>query len=397
MFNFAERTAEKQIALYNLASYFLPIANDVSNNNWQTSQIGHNIAKHTTDNFPEAVNIKIALFTIGECEGTANKTSDFTDLRQELYRLHFEDLPQLADLGNLQLMPTKKETFKQIEKVCATLLENKIMPLVIGGGHDISYAIYKAYASVEKIITFTAVDCSFDLGAEQDKINSHSYLSKMISYQPNHLFNFCNIGYQSYFESPAAIQMLDDIHFDSYRLGFVKANLFEVEPIMRNTDFVSFDLSCVSSAFSAANAYASPNGLDGAESCSVMRYAGLSDKVTSCGIFEYNEQLDSTKQTSKLIAQMLWYFLEGFKQRKNELNPNLKACTKYTVTFDDGENEVLFYKSNKTGRWWIGVPFSISDKQKKENYFVACSYRDYEQSNQGEPPERWIKTFQKLN
>ena len=94
---------------------------------------------------------------------------------------------------------------------------------------------------------------------------------------------------------------------------------------------------------------------------------------------------------------MFWYFLDGFKQRKNELNPNLNECTKYTVSFDDGKNEVQFYKSNKTGRWWIGVPFSNSEKKKKDNYFVACSYRDYEQSNQGEPPERWIKTYQKLN
>ena len=383
--------------MYNLASYFLPVDDDIAIKNWQSSQIGHSIAKHTTDNFPETNNIKIAFFTVAECQGTENKTTSFSELRKELYHLHFEDLPVLADLGNLQLMPTKKETFKQLEEVCAILFRHNIIPLLIGGGNDISYAIYKAYASVEKIITFTAVDSSFDLGAEQEKINSHSYLSKIISYQPNHLFNYCNIGYQSYFESPAAIQMLNEVHFDSYRLGFIKANLFEVEPIMRNTDFVSFDLSCVSSAFSSANIYANPNGFDGAESCSIMRYAGLSDKLSSCGIFEYNEELDLANQTSKLIAQMMWYFLEGVKHRKDELNPDLKSCTKYTVSFDDGVNEVEFYKSNKTGRWWIGVPFSNSDKEKKDNYFVACSYRDYEQSNQGEPPERWIKTFQKLN
>ena len=76
----------------------------------------------------------------------------------------------------------KKETFKQLEEVCAILFRHNIIPLLIGGGNDISYAIYKAYASVEKIITFTAVDSSFDLGAEQEKINSHSYLSKIISY-----------------------------------------------------------------------------------------------------------------------------------------------------------------------------------------------------------------------
>ena len=366
-------------------------------NNWQSSQIGHSIKKHTTNYFPEISNAKIAFFSVAECEGTENKCNDFSSIRKEFYNLHFEELPLLVDLGNLQLMPTKQESFKQIEKVCAILLQNSIIPFVIGGGQDISYAIYKAYASIGKIITFTSVDNAFDLGAEEDKIHSHSYLSKIISYQPNHLFNYCNIAYQSYFESPAAIEMLDKVHFDAYRLGFIKANLFEVEPIMRNTDFLSFDISAIAHAVASANVYASPNGLDGAESCSIMRYAGLSDKVTSCGIFEYNNSLDNFGQTAKLIAQIFWYFLDGFKQRKNELNPNLNECTKYTVSFDDGLNEVQFYKSNITGRWWIGVPFSNSEKKKKDNYFVACSYRDYEQSNQGVPPERWIKTYNKLD
>ncbi len=383
--------------MYNLSSYFLPVDEGLQTINWQASQIGNHVSKHTTENFPEITNAKIALFSVSECEGTENKCNDFSKIREFFYKLHFEDFPIMVDLGSLQLMPTKKESFKQIEKVFATLLENNILPFIIGGGQDVSYAIYKAYASLERIITFTAVDKTFDLGAEEDKIHAHSYLSKMISFQPNHLFNYCNVSYQSYFESPAAIEMLHKIHFDTYRLGFVKANLFEVEPIMRNTDFLSFDISAISSAYAWANAYTSPNGLNGIESCSIMRYAGLSDKITSCGIFEYNESLDTNGQTAQLISQMMWYFLEGFKQRKNELNPNLDECTKYTVSFDNGVNEVVFYKSNKTGRWWIGVPFSGSDTDKKNNYFVACSYRDYEQSNQGEPPERWIKTFQKLN
>jgi hypothetical protein len=31
-----------------------------------------------------------------------------------------------------------------------------------------------------------------------------------------------------------------------------------------------------------------------------------------------------------------------------------------------------------------------------QNYYVACSYRDYEIANQGEVPERWLKTLNKL-
>ena len=141
--------------MYNLSSHFLPIEDDLLAENWQSSQIGHCIAKHTSTVFPEITNAKIAFFSVAEFEGTENKCSDFSAIRKEFYKLHFADLPPLVDLGSLQLMPTKKESFKQIEKVCTTLLENDIIPMLIGGGQDISYAIYKAYASIGKIITFS--------------------------------------------------------------------------------------------------------------------------------------------------------------------------------------------------------------------------------------------------
>ena len=143
--------------------------------------------------------------------------------------------------------------------------------------------------------------------------------------------------------------------------------------------------------------YGKNNGLTGEDSCKIMRYAGISDKLTATGVFEYNQSLDENNQTAKLVAQMIWYFLEGYKARKKELNPNVKDCVKYTVAFDDGKNEIVFYKSNNSGRWWMGVPFKREKKQSLQKYFVACSYQDYEKANHGEIPERWIKTLRKLD
>ena len=146
--------------------------------------------------------------------------------------------------------------------------------------------------------------------------------------------------------------------------------MHEIEPIMRNTDFLSFDLSAIQHSYAGANVYSTPNGLTGEESCKIMRYAGISDKLTATGVFEYNQSLDENNQTAKLVAQMIWYFLEGYKSRKKELNPNLKDCIKYTVAFDDGQNEIVFYKSNNSGRWWMGVPFKREKKQSLQKYFA---------------------------
>jgi arginase family enzyme len=382
-----------------LHSYFKPLNSGIYavKDRWETTQIGRLIDFHTDDHFPEVKFAEMAIFNVPEYEGSKNK-SDSQDckIRASFYQLHKEKLPRIVDLGTLQLMPTRKESFHSIQVVCEALIHDGIIPVIIGGGHDISYAVYKAYAALEKFITLTAVDKSFDIGLEDDKLASYSHFGKIISHKPSHLFHYVSLGYQSYFVSNMATEMLKEMNFDLLRLGDLKANFQEVEPIMRNTDFLSFDISAIQYAYAQANVYNSPNGLTGEEACQIMRYAGVSDKLSVVGLFEYNQKLDVNNQTAQLLSQMLWYFIDGYKLRKQELNPNLKNCIQYTVAFEDGKNEIIFYKSQSSGRWWMGVPFKKEGEKQLQNYFVACSYRDYELANQGEVPERWLKTYNKF-
>ena len=382
-----------------IQSYFNPVNSDLyaDKNKWETTQIGRGIETHIEDFFPDVKFAEIAIFNVPEYEGSKNSASDSDcKIRASFYCFHHENLPRIADLGTLQLMPTRKESFKIIQEVCEELLHNGIIPFIIGGGHDLSYAIYKAYASLDKFITLTAVDSKFDIGLEDDHLASFSHFGKIISHKPSHLFHYTNLGYQSYFVSSIANDMLQAMNFDTIRLGELKANFNEAEPIMRNTDFLSFDISAIQHAYAGANVYSSPNGLNGEDVCKIMRYAGVSDKITAVGLFEYNQDLDVNNQTAYLLSEMLWYFVDGYKIRKNELNPNMKDCTKYTVAFEDGKNEITFYKSQSSGRWWIGVPFRKEGVKELQNYYVACSYRDYEIANQGEIPDRWLKTLNKF-
>ena len=73
-------------------------------------------------------------------------------------------------------------------------MQNGILPLVIGGGHDITYAIYKAYSAIDKSITFTAVDKKFDLGNKDEKISNTNFFSKILEAKPNNLFHYNNIS-----------------------------------------------------------------------------------------------------------------------------------------------------------------------------------------------------------
>jgi arginase family enzyme len=382
-----------------LQSYFNPLKSDLysDKNRWETTQIGRKIVSHTEVLFPDLKFTEIAVFNVPEYDGSKNSPSQFDcKIRALFYSFHHENLPRISDLGILQLMPTRKESFIRIQSVCEQLLHNGIIPFIIGGGHDLSYAVYKAYVSLDKFITLTTIDSKFDIGLEDDNLASFSHLGKMISHKPSHLFHFTNLGYQTYFVSSIANDMLQAMNFDTIRLGELKANFTDAEPIMRNTDFLSFDISAIQHAYAGANVYSSSNGLNGEDACKLMRYAGVSDKITAVGLFEYNQDLDVNNQTAYLLAEMLWYFLDGYTIRKDELNPNMNDCSKYTVAFEDGKNEITFYKSQKSGRWWIGIPIIKEGVNEPQKYYVACSYRDYEIANQGEIPERWLKTLNKF-
>ena len=68
---------------------------------------------------------------------------------------------------------------------------------------------------------------------------------------------------------------------------------------------------------------------------------------------------------------------------------------KFILNLDTFEYELIFYKSEKTDRWWVEVP---SFKTNKTNHIlISCTYDDYKDAGNGDVPERWLKTFQKIN
>ena len=89
------------------------------------------------------------------------------------------------------------------------------------------------------------------------------------------LFNYSNIGNQSFLNSQETLELIHDLYFDSYRLGVVRSDIEEVEPILRNADILSVDLSSVRLSDAPATYEGSPNGFYGEEMCQILRYAGL--------------------------------------------------------------------------------------------------------------------------
>jgi len=348
--------------------------------------------------FPDLNNIKIAIVGVEEGRGSVGNYgtgSNLNEIRKELYKLYPGNWPiSVADLGNIPQGNTIEDTYFAVGELLSYLIKNKIIPIIIGGSQDLTYANYRAYDRLEQTVNIVAVDNKFDLGSIEDELTSDSYLSKIVMNQPNNLFNYSNIGYQTYFNSQDEIDLLDSLFFDTYRLGEVTNSLQLVEPLMRDADIVSVDLSAIRNADAPANNNGTPNGFTGAEICAIARYAGISDKVTSFGVYEYNSKYDSKTQTAQLISQMIWYFVEGVNYRAKDYPFGLlDDYQKFIVPIED---QVLnFHKSNKSGRWWMEINLNANNKFKR-HALIPCTYQDYISATNQEIPDRWIKTLKKL-
>lgn len=360
------------------------------------------IAKHTDEfGFPNLDQINIAIIGVGEDRATLNKGCGKApnEIRNWFYGLfsHWNNI-QIADIGNIKRGHQIDDTYFALKEVIAELLKSDIVPMIIGGGHDLTYANYLAYENIGRVINIAAIDPIFDLGHDEHELNSKSYLSRIILHQPNFLFNYTNIGYQTYFVDQDSLVLMKNLYFDINRLGNVRADMEEAEPMVRNADILSIDISSIKNADAPASDNAMPNGFTGEEMCKICRYAGMSDKLSSIGFYELNPSLDRNGQSAHLFAQMMWYFLDGFSNRRNDLpENNNEDYIKFNVQIENFKDELVFLKSKKTDRWWMIVGSKDLVNQKyKRHQFVPCSYYDYQTALNQEIPDRWWKVQQKL-
>jgi arginase family enzyme len=353
-------------------------------------------------NFPDYQQADLAIIGVREERNAVDNTGCALapdHVREYLYQLYPGPFPvRLVDLGNLKTGHSVSDTYFALSSVIAELIGKNVLPIIIGGSQDLTYANYQAYQSLGQIINIVAVDSMFDLGSSEQELNSRSFLSSIILHQPNYLFNYANIGYQTYFVDQDALKLMKNLFFDTYRLGIVRQNLEEVEPIVRNADLLSFDISSVRHSDAPGNANATPNGFYGEEAIQIIRYAGLSDKLTSIGFYEVNPREDRKDQTAHLVAQMIWYFMDGFYNRAHDFPfRNEEDYMKYRVTIADHKEEIVFFKSKKSDRWWMEIPLPVEQRIKYErHYLVPCSYADYQAACNNDIPDRWWMVYQKL-
>ena len=361
--------------------------------------LGNKISVHTKENgVPNIEKIDIAIIGVPENRNDINYIGEeinLSEIRKSFYTLYPGNWSiKIADFGDLAPGESIEETYQNLTSLVSYFVKNNIIPLIIGGSQDLTYANYRAYDDFKNTINIVNVDSNFDLGDSSKPIKNNSYLGKIILEEPHNLFNYTTIGYQTYYNSQIEIDLMEKLYFEAYRLGEVCNNINSVEPVMRDADIVTIDLRSIKSSELSSRQKLSPNGFDGKEICSISRYAGISNKVSSFGIFEYKSS-NEDEITEMLIAQILWYFIEGVNCRIIDDDfKNISNFQKFSVIVQ--KYELVFYRNVKTSRWWIEIPDSSKkDTKLKEHSLLPCTHDDYQNANEGIIPERWYKAHKK--
>ncbi|WP_373055714.1 formimidoylglutamase [Zunongwangia sp. H14] len=365
--------------------------------NLDRQSIGANIKIHTAETgLPELDNVQVAIIGIKENRRSSNRDEalHFYKVRSAFYKLFPGNWHiNFADLGDIEKGAEVEDTYFAVQSIVAQLVKKDVIPLLLGGSQDLIYAQYRAYDTLDQMVNLVNIDRKFDLGDADNPISNESYVGKIVINKPYNLFNYSNLGYQTYFNSQNEIELMERLFFDAYRLGEISADIALIEPVMRDANLVGMDLGATSATAMGHGLHDSPNGFDGKEICSLARYAGISDKVSSFGIYEYDSRYGSLG--NMLVAQIMWYFIEGINYRSNENTISAKQeFIKYQVPVD--EDILVFFKSPLSGRWWIEIPFLANVNTKlKRHTLLPCSEEDYLEACNQVIPERWYKAKRK--
>lgn len=322
----------------------------------------------------------------------AGKAPD--EIRKHLYSLNrIGPRVRILDLGNLKLGHTVNDSYFALRDICDYFIENRQTVIVLGGSQDLTFGITKAFEG--RLFNLVTLDPKLDYRKGVKTINSENYLNLIFEKQKN-LYSYTAIGYQNYFVDATELDQFNNFYWDLKRLGQIRYDLPGSEPIFRDANVFSFDFNAIRFQDAPGQSFASPNGLYSEEACQLARYAGTSDAMNVAGFFNLIPDKDLSGNSSKLMAHIVWHFIEGFVSRKPEdPTDDSDNFQQFIVDMSDMDMTIGFFQSRLSGRWWMEI--ADFEQRGRGLYVVPCDEDDYQKASHGEIPDRWWKNMRKLH
>ncbi len=377
------------VASQGLSLLFDPVSPEASFGFEHYSFLAQRIKSHT-DQFPDFRNCHLAIVGVLEDRGNPSNEGAFAGadhIRRALYGLRASHVKyNVVDLGNLRPGDTLEDSHLRLKEVVRILIENQVVPIIIGGTHDHTLPVVMAYEELGRTLTLVNVDSRSDTEPGTHLGMAHHHIGRILTRHKNSIQRYIHLAYQTYLMDENILAAIDQHHHFKMRIGEIRDDLSATEPLIRSADFFSFDAGAIRMSDAPGNALAFPFGLTGEEACQMAWYAGSSSLLSCFGLFECNPSHDYRDVSASVMATMLWYFIEGFYHRSDDLSFSPAVATRYAVMVSGVPNdEIAFFRSNTSGKWWMEIPGSNGENEK-----VPCREEDYLQCLEGDIPLRWL-------
>jgi len=248
------------------------------------------------------------------------------------YLTDISDL-KVYDFGNIIIENRKPaETYERISEVIYELAKKEIIPIVLGGGHDITLpcvtGLLKWYSKIGGI----NIDVHFDVREQKgDFVSSGMAFRKLLEIGKNGSFkgkNFVEIGadgtvnskkYFIYLKNNDVtvipIKMIRDLITQKKDIETFMNTAFSTASKNTEAIFTSLDIDSVSSDAAPGCSFTNPNGFSTDEISRIAHSLGFNKQVKYFDIVEVNPKFDIDNRTSRLCARVISCFLTGYKQR----------------------------------------------------------------------------------
>lgn len=264
---------------------------------------------------------------------------------------------------------------KFISQACYEFLNlNNVLPVMVSQGSAYKHILNSTddeEFSFKKVFINNKVDLS--MITNDDDLASTGYLAVQKHYSNQQHWVKC-----------------EEESYNFLRLGKLKNQLDVAEAIIRDAEYIEFNINSIRYGDLKSHKDCPITGLTIEETCQLMKYIGTANQLKFLNICGYNPDQDLDGKVGECIAMMLWYFLEG-RESRTEIQAKLNSSEfqEFLVQPNHLSVALRFFKHKITGQWWVKLPEEIAE----ENLVLACSERDYYQACNDEVSDRLMQAM----
>lgn len=214
--------------------------------------------------------------------------------------------PGVFDAGDICPADTLEETHERVTAATTALLALGLLPVAIGGGHDLTWPFVRAVAQARGPLTGVYFDAHLDV---REAPGSGMAFRRLLESRYARALTVHGL-------SPFVNSRVHAEWFGKYG-GTVASDSFVKLPA-GDALFVSFDLDVLDAAHAPGVSAPNPAGWTALEAGRWVQAAGNDRRVQCFDVMELNPRFDVDGRTARVAAQLFLSFLRGFAQRKQE-------------------------------------------------------------------------------